>query len=170
MPKGIGMQIDRLRRRFLWQGVDTVGRKPALVKWSTLSFPREVWGVYEWTLPGDYSASHNAIQGMFGDGQTLSEVIMWELGDGSSIRFWEDVWCGNESLQVLFPMLFKVASLRMGADKEFWDVDMNVWVLRLHRELRECESHQLIDCCELLHARAVIDGVTIGCFGGMVLI
>jgi hypothetical protein len=36
----------------------------------------------------------------------------FDLGDGSKISFWEDVWCGENSLKDTFPGLFNIASLR----------------------------------------------------------
>jgi hypothetical protein len=32
-----------------------------------------------------------------------------KLGDGSKIRFWDDVWCGELALKVAFPVLYGVA-------------------------------------------------------------
>jgi len=29
-------------------------------------------------------------------------------GDGSKIRFWHDVWCGDQTLKVAFPKLFSI--------------------------------------------------------------
>lgn len=30
----------------------------------------------------------------------------WKIGNGKSIMFWEDVWCGSRPLKVDFPRLF----------------------------------------------------------------
>ncbi|KAK1306625.1 hypothetical protein QJS10_CPA10g00313 [Acorus calamus] len=45
MPKGVGVQINCIRRRFLWQGVDSTGRKPTLVKWSSVCCPKQMGGL-----------------------------------------------------------------------------------------------------------------------------
>lgn len=32
-----------------------------------------------------------------------------EVGDGSKVRFWHDVWCGEQSLKFSFTELFTIA-------------------------------------------------------------
>jgi hypothetical protein len=39
----------------------------------------------------------------------LYSLTRFELGDGSKIRFWDDVWCGESPLKVAFPALFDIA-------------------------------------------------------------
>ena len=62
---------------------------------------------------------------------TFSCYIMYDIGDGSRVKFWKDHWCGETSLAVNYPELF-----RFFRDKEasmvelmkstngvlFWDV------------------------------------------------
>jgi hypothetical protein len=33
----------------------------------------------------------------------------FELGDGSKIRFWDDVWCREMTLKEAFPILYGIA-------------------------------------------------------------
>jgi hypothetical protein len=44
--------------------------------------------------------------------QTFKSHIRFDLGEGSRIRFWDDVWCGNRPLKVAYPGLFNVASFK----------------------------------------------------------
>ncbi|XP_039014273.1 uncharacterized protein LOC120144227 [Hibiscus syriacus] len=37
-------------------------------------------------------------------------AFRWKLGDGSSIFFWEDAWCGENPSSVIFPRLYRLAS------------------------------------------------------------
>jgi hypothetical protein len=39
----------------------------------------------------------------------FSRFIRFEVGDGSHISFWHDVWCGDHSLKDTFPGLFHIA-------------------------------------------------------------
>jgi hypothetical protein len=48
----------------------------------------------------------------------FSRFIKHEVGDGSKIRFWHNVWCGDQPLKEAFPKLFSIASC-----KEAWVVD-----------------------------------------------
>jgi hypothetical protein len=33
----------------------------------------------------------------------------FEVGDGSKVRFWHDLWCGDMALKDVFPVLFGIA-------------------------------------------------------------
>ena len=35
--------------------------------------------------------------------------IKFEVGDGSNIKFWMDVWCGDSTLKVCFPELYRIS-------------------------------------------------------------
>jgi hypothetical protein len=32
----------------------------------------------------------------------------FEVGDGASVRFWHDLWCGNNALKEAFPNLYGI--------------------------------------------------------------
>jgi hypothetical protein len=36
--------------------------------------------------------------------------VRYEIGNGSKVLFWHDVWCGEIPLKTLFPELFLIAS------------------------------------------------------------
>nr|GEX45148.1 RNA-directed DNA polymerase, eukaryota [Tanacetum cinerariifolium] len=63
-------------------------------------------------------------------GIDLLSLCTRKLGNGSAIRFWDDAWCGNHPLKVLFPRVylldidkgFTVASVRHMIDARFLDV------------------------------------------------
>ena len=37
------------------------------------------------------------------------QFVSYKVGDGSSIKFWTDRWCGETSLKVRFPDLYRIA-------------------------------------------------------------
>jgi hypothetical protein len=39
----------------------------------------------------------------------FSSYLSFDVGDGSLISFWHDVWCGTQSLKDAFPELFRIA-------------------------------------------------------------
>ena len=39
---------------------------------------------------------------------TFSQHILYEIGDGSRVKFWQDRWCGETFLAVNYPELFRV--------------------------------------------------------------
>jgi hypothetical protein len=40
----------------------------------------------------------------------FSQLISFKVGDGSSLKFWLDSWCGEISLRDQFPELHRIAS------------------------------------------------------------
>ena len=62
---------------------------------------------------------------------SFSRHIMYDIGDGSKVKFWKDYWCGETSLTVNYPDLFgfcrnkeaSVAELMKSTNGVlFWDV------------------------------------------------
>jgi hypothetical protein len=60
------------------------------------------------------------------------KFLEFEVGDGSRIRFWSDVWCGGSPLKELFPELYRITRdkeamvakhLRIRNDKVHWELD-----------------------------------------------
>ena len=50
----------------------------------------------------------------------MKNKIVFSMGDGRRVRFWEDRWYGDDALSVSFPSLYAMA-----ASKEAWVVE--VW-------------------------------------------
>ena len=46
---------------------------------------------------------------IFGEGGSLSKFIIFEVGDGSQIRFCHDIWCGDQPVKEAFHELFCIA-------------------------------------------------------------
>ena len=40
----------------------------------------------------------------------ILNFVKWEVGTGNRIRFWEDVWRGEQPFAVTFPRLFRLSS------------------------------------------------------------
>jgi hypothetical protein len=39
----------------------------------------------------------------------VAKYLGFEVGDGSHIRFWHDVWCGDRPLKLCYPALYTIA-------------------------------------------------------------
>ena len=50
---------------------------------------------------------------------TFARFLTFEVGDGSRIRFWDDVWCGRDPLREAFPELYRIAQVKDGAVADF---------------------------------------------------
>jgi hypothetical protein len=73
--------------------------------------------------------------------ELFSKFIRFEVGDGTRIRFWQDVWCGDQPLKESFPVLFRIAR-----NKEAWVSDhMQItneeihWNVQFFREVQDWE-------------------------------
>jgi len=71
------------------------------------------------------------------------KAILWKVGDGGLVRFWEDTWLQNNSLKVLYPRLYSL-SLDQGKKVEEvggWEDGRWRWRLNWRRDRHEWESN-----------------------------
>ena len=47
--------------------------------------------------------------------------MAFTMGNGTRIRFWNDLWCGCKVLSQRFPHLYGMAAHRNGMVEEMWD-------------------------------------------------
>ena len=47
--------------------------------------------------------------------------IKWLVGNGSKVRFWEDIWIGNSSLAIQFWPLYVINNQQGKTIKQVWD-------------------------------------------------
>ena len=68
----------------------------------------------------------------------FSTFIKFEVGDGTRVKFWLDVWCGDMSLKESFPKLYHIASnrgtfvadhMRQRNNSTFWDMNF-IWAVQ----------------------------------------
>ena len=60
------------------------------------------------------------------------ENVKFVVGDGSSVRFWLDWWCGDSTLFVSFPTLFSYCP---NPDISIAELSANSWDLAFRRSL-----------------------------------
>ena len=75
-------------------------------------------------------------------GSNFGDCLKWEVGNGKSIKFWEDRWVGNDSLKNKFPSFF---SLCVEKDVSlswcgFWENSVWEWSLVWRRSLFDREK------------------------------
>ena len=64
----------------------------------------KIW--HHWGGGGCWSA--NSVQGPLWD--VFYRLIIFKVGDGSSIKFWHDPWCEGLPLDNIFPELYNIAN------------------------------------------------------------
>ncbi|XP_047324763.1 probable cyclic nucleotide-gated ion channel 5 [Impatiens glandulifera] len=74
--------------------------------------------------------------------KTFREQCRFSVGDGSSISFWEDVWCSAKSLYSLFPTLASIAICRDATVKDMFDMSSNGFSTRI-RYMRRLIADEL---------------------------
>jgi len=77
----------------------------------------------------------------------FQEEVRWSLGKGDKVKFWEDVWIGNQPLKTLFPKLFSI-SLNQGQRVEkigVWEESGWRWNLKWRRGRFEWEIPMEMD-------------------------
>ena len=55
------------------------------------------------------------------EGSLLSNNIVFSMGNGRKVRFWKDIWCGDEALCDSFPSLFDLVVSKKEWVVEVWD-------------------------------------------------
>ncbi|RVX13404.1 putative ribonuclease H protein [Vitis vinifera] len=157
IPASVAAKIERLQRDFLWSGVGK-GKRYHLVSWDAVCKPRVKGGLgfgkiplrnrahlgkWLWKSPRESTAlwHQKAIAQVFRD---FSKYTRFVVGDGERIRFWEDLWWGDQIFKVQYPRLFRVVtnnnipiSSILGSDHPF------SWNFNFRRNLSDSEIEDL---------------------------
>ncbi|RVW76644.1 putative ribonuclease H protein [Vitis vinifera] len=83
------------------------------------------------------------------------------IGDGTRVKFWKDLWCGNQSLEEAFPILFNLSVNKEGWVAEAWEEDEGGgnWGLRFNRHLNDWEVGEVESLLSTLHPLTIRRGV-----------
>ena len=83
--------------------------------------------------------------------------VQFELGDGSRVLFWHDVWCGELPLKILFPNLFNIACAEEAWVEENMDIAHGVihWNVMFIRPVHDWEIEAVLQFFELLYSQQI---------------
>ena len=111
--------------------------------WFTCA-PRGNYGVGRWKV-----ISKEILQ--------LKHDILFELGDGSRIKFWEDVWCGEDPLCESFPSLNALVVSKGAMVAEVWEASRGegVWNPRFIRAFNDWELEVVQNFIGLINTKKV---------------
>jgi hypothetical protein len=83
------------------------------------------------------------------------------MGDGSTIRFWHDQWCGDVALKEAFPTLFRIARAKnasVASSLEFFG-GSNQWNVSFARTADDWEVDVFASFLQVLHSARVRRGI-----------
>ncbi|GKV14960.1 hypothetical protein SLEP1_g25758 [Rubroshorea leprosula] len=91
-------------------------------------------------------------RGLDGKDEWLFSNFKLNLGDGKSVRFWNDAWAGGDTLANIFPRLFLLATEKNCSiyDMGHWTDGCWVWRFQWRRILRAWEEDKLNQLTEAI--------------------
>ncbi|RVX22450.1 putative ribonuclease H protein [Vitis vinifera] len=120
IPVYIASKIEKMQRDFLWSGARE-GKKDHLIRWEVVNRPKEMGGLgfgktsmrnsallgkWLWRFPRKMSGLwHKVIA-------RVLPFVRLVVSNGERIRFWEDLWWGNQTLYSQFADLYRVISVK----------------------------------------------------------
>uniref|UniRef100_A0A2N9E7V6 Reverse transcriptase domain-containing protein n=1 Tax=Fagus sylvatica TaxID=28930 RepID=A0A2N9E7V6_FAGSY len=89
---------------------------------------------------------------------TFSKFVVFEVGDGSLIRFWDDVWCAEEPLKMAYPELYRIACVKDAPVADFVQVRGNAvhWEVTFTRLAQDWELESISSFFDLLYSANII--------------
>ena len=106
------------------------------------------------TLRGDWRTkdivhSHGSSlwKGIMRVWRDLYTHVSYQLGNGSKIRFWHDVWCGQMSFRDKFPELFALATYQEASVEECWSPSLvgGSWLPLFRRGAQDWELEAFVE-------------------------
>ena len=89
---------------------------------------------------------------------TFSKFVAFEVGHGSLIRFWDDVWCDDEPLKLAYPELYRIACVKDAPVADFVQVRGNAvhWEVTFTRLAQDWELESISSFFDLLYSTNII--------------
>ncbi|XP_075665690.1 uncharacterized protein LOC142635420 [Castanea sativa] len=87
----------------------------------------------------------------------FSKFLRYDVGDGTRVTFWVDVWCGDSPLKEAFLDLYNISRTRDASVSEVmcYANGRIFWNLQFHRFVNDQESHSLDSCMALIYSTKV---------------
>ncbi|RVW78939.1 putative ribonuclease H protein [Vitis vinifera] len=147
--------------------------KALLCKWSW-RFAMEREALWRQVISAKYGEEEGGwrscvVRGSYGVGlwkairrgwEAVGNNLVYSVGNGRRIRFWEEKWCGDDKLCSLFPSLYAIS-----LDKEAWVADVwshyggGVWAPRFSRRINDWEVIEVEHLLLRLQGRRVYSDV-----------
>ena len=87
----------------------------------------------------------------------FSKYIQYDVGNGTRVKFWNDVWCRDRPLKEAFPNLYNISRSRDASVSEVMRYANGriSWDLQFRRLVNDQESHSLDSFLVLIYSTKV---------------
>jgi hypothetical protein len=88
---------------------------------------------------------------------SFSPLLSFKVGDGSSVRLWHDVWCGDSPLKRVYPGLFLIFEDRDASVAVLMSFRHNSlhWELNFLRNIQDWELDSMTSFLEVVYSATV---------------
>ena len=88
---------------------------------------------------------------------TFSCSLSYEIGDGSTVGFWTDRWCGSCSLKEAYPELFRITRNKEALVREHLQYHNGEvsWVMNFIRPIQDWEEESISSFLDVLYSSSV---------------
>ncbi len=89
--------------------------------------------------------------------ENFSRNLYFEVGDGTRIKFWLDIWCGHCRLRDIYLELFRIAENKEAfvGDHLRYRNEVVAWDLKFNRPVKDWELESVSSFLEMLYSSSV---------------
>ncbi|RVW49843.1 Glycoprotein 3-alpha-L-fucosyltransferase A [Vitis vinifera] len=159
MPRKVRLRLEWIQREFLWGG-GALERKIHLVKWEL----GKIWGgARGLEFKGSKGETHGVglWKTLRKEWEVVKSRLVFVVGNGKRIKFWKDIWCGDEPLCVSFPSLFALAVSKDAWVKDVWRCNEGggSWSPLFSRPFNDWELEEVCSFFVALNRKQIQQGV-----------
>ena len=110
-----------------------------------------------WSKKSFYAHRVGCWKSILGGLELFKTIVRFQVGNGSRVLFWQDVWCGERPLKSQFPNLYRIAHLKEATVNQMFSRNGKHihWDLSFVRRLNDWEEESVCNLLALLAAREV---------------
>ncbi|RVX09480.1 putative ribonuclease H protein [Vitis vinifera] len=166
----VRLRLERIQREFLWGG-GALERKIHLVKWELVCLEKDngglggkIWGgARGWEFKGSKGGDAwcGFVETLRKEWEVVKSRLVFVVGNGKRIKFWKDIWCGDEPLCVSFPSLFALAVSKDAWVKDVWRCNEGggSWSPLFSRPFNDWELEEVCSFFVALNRKQIQQGV-----------
>ena len=110
-----------------------------------------------WSKKGCLAHGVGCWKAILGELELFKSLVRFQIGNGSRVLFWKDVWCGESALKSQFPVLYRLARFKEATvDQMLSRSGEHIhWDLSFVRRLNDWEEESVCNLLAILAEREV---------------